>query len=420
MAISASTEDDEDSGSIVAAQRPQKHPQNASLDLDDAFSLSDGDDDPRPAFALSSASIHAELARSHQFSLRDPEGENGVDTEDAVIPVSNGRSEHSLKDTSVSTIDIGGPALGFPPSPAQSTLSHTPEESERSNEFSQVSLSEDSVPEHDEAHEDLEQELGGDTGAGESLPYTTVHIDASKPRSSRIELAPAYVSSDAHLDPPPQNNDHHQPHAQEQNQNDQDHPRELLPPNSAPASSSTYSVHQLVTSPPLTPASTSPITSLGFYLISLSSLTICPRPQTYPLNGPKRTEVVSRTRPAYLPPKPKQEDNKHMADWDHMMKLSREAGKYHPSLAFLRFRFLTGLIVTTLCSPPATNTRGKKTTRSLCAPVSPRTKDRGISVRLGTRHHYNNQWPSCVKFYSTSTYKYKLVSKIRERVISCF
>jgi hypothetical protein len=337
MAIYASSDDDEDS-SIVDPQRATKHPRNASFDLDDAFSLSDGDDDHhRPAFALSSASIRAELALSHQFSLRDAEGENGIDT-DAVTPVSNGRSKHSLKDTSVSTIDIGGPALGFPPSPAQSTLSHTPEESEYSNEFSQVSLSEDSVPEHDEApHEDLEQEHeeNDDTDAGESLPYPTVHIDASKPPSSRVELAPAYVASDAHLDLPPQDNDHDQAQAEEQDQNDQDHPRELLPPNSAPASSSAYSVHQLAAPPPSspTPATTSQISPVSASTSSASPISKFP-PGHRPTRstGPSALEkVVSKTRPAYLPPKPKQEDNKHMADWEHMMKLSREAGKYHPS-----------------------------------------------------------------------------------------
>jgi hypothetical protein len=44
--------------------------------------------------------------------------------------------------------------------------------------------------------------------------------------------------------------------------------------------------------------------------------------------GPSALEkVVSKTRPAYLPPKNKLEDNKHMADWERMMKQSRAAGK---------------------------------------------------------------------------------------------
>ncbi|PPR02695.1 hypothetical protein CVT26_009798 [Gymnopilus dilepis] len=41
-------------------------------------------------------------------------------------------------------------------------------------------------------------------------------------------------------------------------------------------------------------------------------------------NGPSAFEKVrSKTRPTFLPPKPKQEDEKHMADWQQMMKQSR-------------------------------------------------------------------------------------------------
>jgi hypothetical protein len=37
--------------------------------------------------------------------------------------------------------------------------------------------------------------------------------------------------------------------------------------------------------------------------------------------------VMSKTRPRDLPPKARKEDDKHMADWQAMMKLSRAAGK---------------------------------------------------------------------------------------------
>ncbi|TDL28056.1 RabGAP/TBC [Rickenella mellea] len=42
--------------------------------------------------------------------------------------------------------------------------------------------------------------------------------------------------------------------------------------------------------------------------------------------GPSALEkVISKTRPSFLPPKPKDEDNRHLADWEKMMKLSRLA-----------------------------------------------------------------------------------------------
>jgi len=37
-------------------------------------------------------------------------------------------------------------------------------------------------------------------------------------------------------------------------------------------------------------------------------------------------KVVSRTRPSFLPPKSRDEDKKHLADWENMMKQSRAAG----------------------------------------------------------------------------------------------
>ncbi|KAF9015658.1 rab-GTPase-TBC domain-containing protein [Cyathus striatus] len=44
--------------------------------------------------------------------------------------------------------------------------------------------------------------------------------------------------------------------------------------------------------------------------------------------GPSMFEKVrSKTRPSFLPPKPRAEDDKHMADWQHMMKLSRAAAE---------------------------------------------------------------------------------------------
>lgn len=46
--------------------------------------------------------------------------------------------------------------------------------------------------------------------------------------------------------------------------------------------------------------------------------------------GPSALDkVISRTRPSFLPPKPKTEDLKHLADWEAMMKQSRAVGEFH-------------------------------------------------------------------------------------------
>ena len=45
--------------------------------------------------------------------------------------------------------------------------------------------------------------------------------------------------------------------------------------------------------------------------------------------GPSALDkVISKTRPSFLPPKPKTEDLKHMADWEAMMKQSRAVGEF--------------------------------------------------------------------------------------------
>ena len=53
--------------------------------------------------------------------------------------------------------------------------------------------------------------------------------------------------------------------------------------------------------------------------------------------GPSAFEKVrSQTRPVFLPPKPKDEDSKHMADWHHMMKSSRLSGESLYSIRYLK------------------------------------------------------------------------------------
>lgn len=57
-----------------------------------------------------------------------------------------------------------------------------------------------------------------------------------------------------------------------------------------------------------------------------------PRTQTHrqtKSSGPSTLEkVLSKTRPAFLPPKAKDEDRRHLADWEAMMRRSRAAGEY--------------------------------------------------------------------------------------------
>lgn len=63
---------------------------------------------------------------------------------------------------------------------------------------------------------------------------------------------------------------------------------------------------------------------------SLPATAFPPRSQAHrqtKSSGPSALEkVLSKTRPTFLPPKAKDEDNRHLADWEAMMKRSRAAG----------------------------------------------------------------------------------------------
>jgi len=77
-------------------------------------------------------------------------------------------------------------------------------------------------------------------------------------------------------------------------------------------------------------------------LVFLSSVTTSPTPNSSRSAPPRRghrpsrsvgpsalDKVISKTKPSFLPPKPKTEDLKHMADWEAMMKQSRAVGEFH-------------------------------------------------------------------------------------------
>lgn len=271
----------------VIPTRATKNPQNNTFDIDDAFD-SDGDG-PDPQFDFSSAAVREEIARNRSWI--EAQHDSDEDGDGAEVQSSNGWD--GTQDTSVSTIDIGGPA-----SVLGSRGSRT-EDSLHSNDFSQVSLSEHEPPELSHSPSPSPAEREPAEGDGAAHPYPVVHIDVSQPPPSRVELAPIRVSYDSYpgsrLSLP-----------------SQEHPPTM--PRSAPATSSSHSFDIPIpesSSLPLPPTPT--------------SATFSHRPTRS--MGPSALEkVISKTRPAFLPPKSKQEDNKHMADWERMMKLSRAAG----------------------------------------------------------------------------------------------
>lgn len=282
----AETSSDDETG-VVSLERTTQQPHNIDSDLDDAFS--DGDDIDT-TFEFNSASIREEFARNN--SWREPE--------DTTVAESDGISAQDLDD-SISTIDIGGRALESPPFPAPYSRPRIPDGSDSSNDgFSHVSLSDGPALEHDRGPNHGGHDHEPEDGHNDNIPYPTVHIDMPKSPSTHIALAPADTLSDVQT---------------VLSHSDTDH--EPQPPHSAPASSSPSSPQNL--SPPFPPPSSLHVPT------SPTNFTPGHRP-TRSVGPTALQKVFSKTRPSFLPPKSKQEDNKHMADWEKMMKQSRVAG----------------------------------------------------------------------------------------------
>ena len=263
--------------------RATKHAPHGSFDFDDAFG--DDDHDLNPHFTINSESIREVFAARREAEAIENQG----------------NAQGNLCDQSVSTIDIGGSALsvedegahGTPPSPSV-------DGSEFSNDFSQVSLS-------DHSHHSPASEQEADHELHVTQPeavYPTVHIDASElPSSTVVQEIELKQPQDSYLVPEP-----HSSECLDQSR---------TPPHSAPASSSNTS---FAGPPPNDP----PASPLNVHTSQDKRPTHRP---TRSMVGPSALEkVMSRTRPTYLPPKPKHEDNKHMADWENIMKQSRAAG----------------------------------------------------------------------------------------------
>jgi TBC1 domain family member 14 len=211
-----------------------------------------------------------------------------VGTEHDPHPVhENGFSDAHGSDTYASTVDLDRPSPDTHSRSASQSSVRSPGDPSFFHHFSRISLSERPTESQDqeEAH----------------IPYPTVIIDVSKPPPNRVEVL---------------SERHGPPHLQlESPSTDQEDLRSQ--PYSAPSSTSP-SLNQTSSSSALPPSLSAPGQSSTFVHHRQSRSA-----------GPSAFQkVLSKTRPTFLPPKDRQEDRKHMADWEAMMKQSRAAGEY--------------------------------------------------------------------------------------------
>jgi len=258
----------EGGSSLVESAPTRERP--PSFEFDDAFS--DGDDhNDIPGF--SPDIIREEMAKNHS-GIEDRWVGTDLEPE---LPHIDGFF-NSTHDISVSTLDLEDPPSTSPPqSPAPIS-----EETDPAT-FSPVSLSGGAVDNVD---------------PNELSPYPSVVIDASKPLGDCVEVMPHRPRSpNLQIQPPSPDKEGPPSSSLHSAPNPTQSSSEKFPSFSAPSPPSS------APGPPLAPK------------------------RQYPTGPSAFEKVISRTRPPYLPPKPRQEDNKHLADWQTMMKQSRTAGK---------------------------------------------------------------------------------------------
>ncbi|TFK56724.1 RabGAP/TBC [Heliocybe sulcata] len=294
--------DSDDEVDMVAAGAASAG-KTARFDFDDAFS--DGDDPDITSFRLDSAAIREELNKSL------PMAEHWMNDE-ANFGTSHASSLSLGPDTSISTLDLDDhqhtlsppteyPSIDTNESPSQNSNISTPGLSESDHNFSQISLDDDHAAQEDSvAHKGPHEE--------DPHPYPAVRIDASEDHDFHAqEIALPHTQEDIEETPSPS-----------------------LPPTPHSAPSPSRSEPHLSLQPPPTPIAS--VSNPTLATASAATATAAPSVASSSKHRPTRSvgpsildKVVSKTRPPFLPPKNRDEDRKHMADWEAMMKRSRQA-----------------------------------------------------------------------------------------------
>ena len=311
----------------------------SSFDFDDAFSDGDGDD---MTYQFSPDVVREELAG--KFTATDPGTAEDV--------ASNGFT--SLQHVALSIVDTNASHSSCPKSHSPPSTPNSPESSGMSSHFSQISLADKQDIERADNYPHLD-------------PYPNVIIDASTGFSSsnRISLTSALNSGPETVE------DHCVTSFQS---------LRLPPPNTSQSTQSLPTPRitshrrqptQSSTATPTPAVSPSP-SGFGFHSHlppSASAPVSQSQPSQKPFShrptrsaGPSAFEKVrSKTRPNFLPPKPRHEDDKHMSDWESMMQQSRVAGQcaYRGRKADL------------LTQDAASGKKAKRSSRTPCSPRKP-------------------------------------------------
>lgn len=291
----------------IIQERLEKTPATTtSFSLDDAFSDTD---DTHANYAFSSVVIRADLALSYSQEDKEQdgaEGSSGADaTEDTGEPLPG-----------LSAFVFGFPVtLRIPNHLCRNTLSPTLDSSNLDTKFDSVSLSESPVEKlsHAEDHHYDVQEKS--EVADEVREQRHTRNDSTSETQHR-----AVDAEDSHPDPTALDATQESPPPSP--------PQSELPPDTSasegePETPPGQTAHERSASTPslrLPPVGSRPVSS------SSSPPSSASHKPTRSVGPSIFERVVSKTRPSFLPPKSRDEDDKHLADWERMMKRSKAAG----------------------------------------------------------------------------------------------
>lgn len=316
-----------------------------SLDIDDAFSETE---DSSPTFQFSPDAIRNDLAKNSQSWRVSEEEEderehsNGffkstsnsnstldIDSEAETESSSNFVSiplsaSDSGQDLPASELDEDSGEVTPYPSVIIDVSSHKVTLSEDNTETNAPVAPYPSVIIDVSAHKVTLSEDNMQTQSAPVIPYPSVLIDEP---SHKVTSSKDYMQTSAPLPSVVVQNHSGRSRSRSHSSagsDNSEHSTKSLP---APEPSSVTPTHPTFASS--TSTSTSVLSSAAPVVAASSGL----KP-SQPIHRPARSvgpsaleKVRSRTRPSFLPPKSRQEDDKHMADWEGMMRHSRAAGK---------------------------------------------------------------------------------------------
>jgi hypothetical protein len=310
-----------------------KPPSLPVVDDDDAF---DSADDISP-YILSPDEIREDMARY----ISDPENNRELEEDDNATSTGGFfMSVSTSNDFSTPPNDFGAPpndrstlSNGRSTPPSESSTSPSLHLSlSLSSNFSTISLStpnEERPPDHSIGHQEPSPSVNGNN----YLNADEVH--SSLPDEQEITI----------LSPPETPNKIHAPERRLSISSPPETPNKIHTPERN-LSVSSLSITEDPASTEIDPSSypvSAPATT-SFSLPSIASNNVYPglveKPKPHRPHrsmGPSIFEKVrSHTRPVFLPPKPTNEDQRHMADWHQMMKSSRLAGESLYSIRYLK------------------------------------------------------------------------------------